>query len=127
MGIENRRKNVRVLFQATVDLKFHNQTCEGCETQDLSIKGAFVVGIGGRKAGDQCDVLLRLTGSTSDLVLNMKGEVVRVESDGVALLFSEVDLDSYHHLRNIVYYNAENPEEAAEEFMASLPGKPSGK
>ena len=41
----------------------------------------------------------------------MKGEVVRVEPDGLALHFSEIDFDSFYHLKNIIYYNSEDPDQ----------------
>ena len=35
----------------------------------------------------------------------MAGETVRVQEDGVALQFFDVDEDSFYHLKNLVYFN----------------------
>ncbi len=117
---DNRRKNSRVQFCATISLDFPDQSHEECETHDLSLKGVFVQGITGRKIGDTCLVSLRLAGSTSDLVLKMKGEVVRVDDDGLALHFFEIDLDSFFHLKNILYYNSGDPDRLDEELSDKI-------
>ncbi|HEX9714320.1 MAG TPA: PilZ domain-containing protein, partial [Desulfurivibrionaceae bacterium] len=105
--MENKRKNSRVPFQVLIGLDFPDQSHAECETADLSLKGVFVLGVTGHKLGEKCLVSLRLVGSTSDLSLKMKGTVVRVEEDGLALHFYEMDLDSFFHLKNILYYNSE--------------------
>ncbi len=50
----------------------------------------------------------------------MKGEVVRVEEDCIALYFFEIDLDSFFHLRNIVYYNTEDADKIENEFPGQI-------
>jgi hypothetical protein len=79
-----------------------------------------VLGVTGHKLGEKCLVSLRLVGSTSDLSLKMKGTVVRVEEDGLALHFYEMDLDSFFHLKNILYYNSENPDVLDKELSAQI-------
>lgn len=120
MTSTNRRKNSRIPFQATITLRFPGALYEQCETRNLSLKGVFVVGIRGHKLGDKCAVELCLTGTTSNLCLRMKGEVMRVAADGVGLRFFEIDLDSFHHLKNILYYNSENPDQLDDEFIEQV-------
>ena len=106
-----KRKNTRVPFHSTISVRFPDQTFDHCETQDLSLKGVFVKGVTGPRAeGDQCELSLHLSGATSDLSLHMRGEVVRTRKDGVGLHFSEIDLDSFYHLKNIIYYNSDDPD-----------------
>lgn len=120
MDNDNRRVNSRIPFQATVSLDFGHRLHEECETSNLSLKGVLVAGVTGHSAGEKCDVALHLVGSTSDLSLKMKGEVVRADSDGVALHFLEIDLDSFYHLKNILYYNSEDPDQLDEEFSSLI-------
>ena len=120
MNEQDRRKNTRVIFQTTADLKFSDQEFMDCETQDLSVKGIAVWGIKGPESGDQWEVSLHLSGTSSDLCLAMKGEVVRVEEDCIALHFFEIDLDSFFHLRNIVYYNTEDADKIENEFPEQI-------
>ncbi|MGV1100178.1 PilZ domain-containing protein [Thiovibrio sp. JS02] len=118
--MENKRKNSRVPFQATISLDFPDRSHAECETVDLSLKGVFVVGVTSQKVGDRCLVSLRLAGSTSHLTLTMKGTVVRVEKNGLALHFEEMDLDSFFHLKNILYYNSGDPDRLDEELGEQL-------
>lgn len=120
MDNDNRRMNSRVAFQATISLDFGHRSHKDCETSNLSLKGVSVVGVMGHKVGEKCDVALHLVGTTSDLSLNMKGEVVRVDEHGFALHFLEIDLDSFYHLKNILYYNSENPDQLDEEFSSLI-------
>ena len=114
MEHDERRKNTRVSFHTTASLKFPEMSFDKCETRDLSIKDVFVLGVQGVEVEDECEVILHLSGMTSDLNLTMRGKVVRVQGDGVAICFFEIDLDSFYHLKNIVYYNTENPDEVAD-------------
>lgn len=119
MDGRERRKNTRVTFQTIADVKFGEREYTECQTQDLSLKGVSIIGISGHPVGARCEVSLSLSGSTSVLRLEMKGEVVRVEANSLALHFTEVDLDSFYHLKNIIYYNSEDPDHLEKEFVSS--------
>ncbi len=110
MNDDERRQNTRVTFQTTADLMFSDKNYTRCETENLSIKGVSVLGITGHKLGEICELTLSLSGSTSELLLKMKGEIVRADANSIALHFSEIDLDSFYHLKNIIYYNSEDPD-----------------
>ncbi|MCK5232369.1 MAG: PilZ domain-containing protein [Desulfobulbaceae bacterium] len=120
MNEQDRRRNTRVDFQTTADLKFPDQEFPDCETRDLSVRGIAVLDVKGPELGDQCEISLHLSGMSSDLSLAMKGEVVRTEEDFIALHFFEIDLDSFFHLRNIVYYNTEDADKVEEEFLGQI-------
>jgi hypothetical protein len=109
MGIE-RRKNTRVPFHTTADLTFPNKRYTLCATENLSIKGISVLGITGHQVGEVCEVSLAMSGTTSKLRLDMKGRVVRVQPNSIGLHFIEIDIDSFYHLKNIIYYNSEDPD-----------------
>ncbi len=113
-----RRKDVRVTFQARVKLVFGDKVFDDCETRNISVSGVFVSGVKGVAKGDRCAVEFRLIGRTSTLVMDMSGEVVRVDGDGVALQFFDVDRDSFCHLKNIVYFNYRNPSELGDDYQA---------
>ena len=120
MNEQDRRRNTRVVFQTTANLKFTDQEFTECETHDLSVRGVSVYGVEGQEEGDQCEVGLQLSGMSSDLCLGMKGEIVRVDDTSVALHFFEIDLDSFFHLRNIVYYNSEDADKVEHEFLGPV-------
>ena len=102
-----RRSNPRIAFETQADLKFKDGTQNGLITRDLSINGTFVLDMKDKQVGDECEVTLHC-----DLVLKMKGEVVRIEEEGSAIQFFDQDLDNFHHLKNVVYINAVGHEEA---------------
>jgi hypothetical protein len=106
-----RRRDVRVVFKTTTRLEFPDATFKECETHDVSVNGAMVAGVKGRKTGDRCKVTVCLRGKSSELHLKMDGEVVRLEKNSLALQFDNVDQDSFCHLKNIVFYNYHHPEE----------------
>jgi hypothetical protein len=120
MSNRNRRQHSRVTFETVIDLGFAGRHFEKCRTRDLSLRGVFVGGVEGRE-GEACEVTLHLTGVSSDLTLKMRGEVVRVELGGIALRFSEIDLDSFTHLKNILYYNTEDPDVLEQEWLDHAP------
>ncbi|MBU0483708.1 MAG: PilZ domain-containing protein [Proteobacteria bacterium] len=113
----NKRHNTRVPFQATVDLVFADRAYDNLETGNLSMKGVFVPNISGHQVGECCDMVLHLSGTSSDVLVKMKGKVVRVDDGGIGLGFYEIDLDSFYHLKNIVYYNSGNPDVLEDEFL----------
>jgi tRNA 2-thiocytidine biosynthesis protein TtcA len=115
MGEEQRRRT-RVNFQTEADVAAGERRLTGLTTRDLSLKGLFVVSDETFPEQTPVSVILRLTGSTSDLALNMDGRVVRTTAEGMAIDFVEIDLDSFFHLRNIVQLNTGEPAEIDEEL-----------
>jgi len=118
--MQDKRKNTRIPLKVIIGLDFPNQSHAECKTADLSVKGVFVLDVPGHQIGEHCRVSLRLEGSTSHLSLEMKGKVVRVEGNDLALHFYEMDLDSFFHLKNILYYNAEDPDVLDEELTSQF-------
>lgn len=112
-----RRRNTRVPFKTIADVVFPNARYTQCATENLSIKGVSVLGVTGHAIGEECDLFLDLSGTSSQLRLVMKGTVVRVDGDGIALHFTEIDIDSFYHLKNIIYYNSNDPDAIEEEFV----------
>lgn len=121
MGRSERRKNVRVAFQTTVSLRFADGEYAHCQTRDLSLKGIFIPGIVDREPGEKCHVAIFLSGASSELKINMTGDVVRKTEDGIGIHFDEMDIDSFFHLKNIVYYNSDHPDQIAEPYLETAP------
>lgn len=121
MARSERRKNVRVAFQTTVSLHFADGEYAHCQTRDLSLKGIFIPGIVDREPGEKCQVAILLSGTSSELKINMTGEVVRKTEEGIGICFDEIDIDSFFHLKNIVYYNTDHPDQIAEPYLETVP------
>jgi hypothetical protein len=111
---KNRRKDIRVDFDTFVSVTANGKTFQAKgSSRDLSLRSVFVKTENPLAPETSCQVEIVLTGLEKELVLNMDGHVVRQTSDGYAIYFDMVDLDSYTHLKNIVKYNAPD----ADEFM----------
>ena len=121
MSEKDRRENVRVAFQTTGALRFPDGEYTNCQTNDLSLKGVFFPGITDRNPGEKCDVTILLSGTSSELKITLVGKVVRKTEEGIGIHFEEIDIDSFFHLKNIVYYNTEHPDRITEPYLDAVP------
>lgn len=115
------RRNVRVPFKASVSLWPIKQDVRQiqCEmTRDISMKGVFCYSDIKLPAGTACEMELELVGSSSKLILFIKGRIIRLDDDGMGIKFEEMDLDSFLHLKNILQYNTGVPEKIDQELTA---------
>ena len=115
---ENQRKRTRVQFTTSVNLIGPERSFTDLSSRDISLKGLFVESKEQFPLDTPVDIDLTLTGSTSALSIKMKGRVARLEEEGMGIEFSEIDMDSFFHLRNILYYNAEDPAKIDEELTS---------
>jgi hypothetical protein len=72
---------------------------------DLSLKGMFIRTQDVFPSGTQCLISVYLTGGIDKIELQMKGTIVRSNDEGMGITFDSMDVDTYSHLKNIVYYN----------------------
>ena len=89
-------------------------------TQDVSMKGLFVEGKTDWSLGTECEIRLILEGRDPSVNIAVKGKVQRITEKGVALLFTEVGLEAYEHLHNLVMLNSDDPEKVEQEFSDHL-------
>jgi PilZ domain len=90
-------------------------------TRDLSIRGMFLECTDGFPVDTVCEVRLFLDGLPEGAgPLEAHGRIVRVEPLGLAVLFTEVQVESLEHLRYLVLYNTTNPDRALAEFESHL-------
>ena len=124
MEHEEKRENTRVVFHTSASVNFGGEVFEHLDMRDLSLRGLYVLGVKGYGVGEICDVCLFLSGAGQEQKLCMKGEVARVDSEGVGIHFSEIDIDTFSHLKNIVYYNADDPDQLEANIPEELPDGP---
>ena len=106
---DEKRKHSRVGFSTTIRIVFEADgekiNIEG-SSRDLSLKGVFISTKTKFPSGTRCSVKVCLTGGMDKIELVMKGTVVRVSDSGMGIGFDSMDVDTYSHLKNIVYYNS---------------------
>lgn len=79
-------------------------------SKDISLTGVFVHTKEVLAVDTPCSVEIILSGTIEPLHLKMNGRTVRKTDQGVAVTFEAMDIDSYTHLKNIVRYNAPDPD-----------------
>jgi hypothetical protein len=112
---QNKRRGTRVRFNVNAELSYGDETIRG-EVRNLSLKGMLVDINTTVPENTELTITIYLSGSSSSLTLNMKGSVVRCDQNGLAILFKEIDVDSFIHLRSVVGYNEGNESKIMREF-----------
>ncbi|BEH10820.1 MULTISPECIES: PilZ domain-containing protein [Geobacter] len=112
----DKRRFTRVPFAVSATVS-HGESSFSGEVADLSLNGMFVKTDGDKPAiGEEVEVVISLAEGEPSLNVELAGEVVRADANGVALRFSRIEVDSFIHLRNIVEYNTQEPTRVMDEF-----------
>ncbi|MFO7850156.1 MAG: PilZ domain-containing protein [Spirochaetia bacterium] len=119
---KKKRDTTRVEFHTRAELRTGSEIISG-KVEDLSLKGMFLIAEGSPakiEEGQEVMVTIQLSGTGSNLSFSLQGEVVRHDEEGVGIKFTEMEFDSFIHLRNVVAYNAGDDEKIMEEFYKTL-------
>ncbi len=100
---DEQRKKIRVEFRSEAAVKFEGGSISGT-IGNLSMKGLLLECAERFPVGSAVDITITLSGTTTNLSVQILGTVIRHEKTGMALEFKEMELDSFIHLRNIVFY-----------------------
>ncbi len=107
----------RVVFRTEAIVRYGDKTFTG-EVTDLSLRGMFVTSPLDIPLGQAVKAKILLSGSTSELSIQVDGIVVRHQGEnGIGIEFHEMDADSFVHLRNVVIYNSGDATQVMDEFM----------
>ena len=124
----NRRGFIRVPFHTEVEITADSRTVRSQKDLDVSMSGLrLTVDSGDDSAiaiGAACNARIILAASENRVAIEAAGTVVRSEPGSVAIEFTELDLDSYNHLRQLILNNTDEPEKAEEEFSSHWGIKP---
>ena len=117
---EDNREFTRVDIHILATLKTRDKQTVSAGTHDISMKGMFVRSKTKWTLGTECEVQLTLEGQNPPVNLEVKGRVQRVTQEGMAILFTEVGLEAYEHLHNLVLFNTDDLEKTEQEFSNHL-------
>ena len=116
----NRREFTRVRVPieavATSDSK---QIVEGY-CRDVSMKGAHIHCDQPFEIGTTCDCVLCWNAAESELRIQVRAEVVRVEPSAMSLEFTAMGMVSYHHLQRLVLFNSADPDQLDAELNSHI-------
>ena len=113
-----KRNTIRVPFHVRSIVKYKDNILEG-DVVNLSTGGMLLNTGETIPVGETVQVSIYLYGSSSQLSLAITGKIVRGSEKGLAVRFTELDLDSFIHLRNIISHNAVDDENIIKEFRES--------
>ena len=109
------REKPRVIFHVSASIELDGHTVNG-NVENLSIGGMFINTTDKFPLDAKGDITIYLSGASSELSLNITGEIVRKDDRGAAVKFLKMDLDSYVHLRNIIAFNKMDEYKLIKEF-----------
>lgn len=115
----DRREFVRVPLQTKAEIEINGTIVRSRGPIDVSLGSIRIsADCGAFPAGAPCFVRILLTPGGPGAVIEARGIVARCEEDTVVVRFTELDLDGYHHLRQLILYNTEDTEKAEQQFAA---------
>lgn len=106
---DERRKHIRVGFTTDIHIIIDadgDQIKLDGNSKDLSLKGIFVNTQKKIPAATKCSVKIYLSGGIEDIILIINATIVRETDIGMGIEFDSMDVETYSHLKNIVYYNS---------------------
>ncbi|PKL39086.1 MAG: PilZ domain-containing protein [Spirochaetae bacterium HGW-Spirochaetae-1] len=109
------RTRTRVPFHVRASIQYNGRNIEG-DVENLSLNGLFMNTREDLSLNTITKIIVHLSGSSSELSLNLQGKIIRKEEAGIAFSFMEMDLDSYIHLRNIMTFNRTDSGKIIQEF-----------
>ncbi len=111
-----RRGRTRAVYHGRAEIWLEGARLREVVLRDISINGLFAETEEKVKIGQPCEVVI-LLGPSEDQTVRIEGQVSRLETSGFAINFKGIDPGSYTHLRNIVLYNAGEPEKVEAELV----------
>lgn len=117
---EESREFTRVPIKVEAEVHADSQSIFCEQTRDVSMKGLFLKGDKSFPTGTQCVVTLFLGGKEGGMRIDVKGVVEHSSEKGMGVQFSEIGLDSYEHLQNLVLYNSQDAHKVEKEIQDHL-------
>lgn len=118
MEASNQREFTRVPLRVRAEVKGGGFAIASSVTQNVSLKGLFVACSVPLPQATECQITLFL--GDGDIQIQAEGTVVHSYPEGIALQFTRIlGLESFEHLRNLVLYNAPDPDQVENEFNTS--------
>lgn len=116
---EEKREFIRVPFKVDTAVRTVDRTIWSSNTLDISMNGIRVATTETiPDEGTLCEIEIVLSESPAPVIIEARGSIVRSAAGTLAVHFSEIDIDSYDHLQQLILNNAKDPERAEQEFQA---------
>jgi hypothetical protein len=114
---EEKREFVRVPFKMGTTVRTRDRTIWSSNTLDISMNGLRIATSETvPPEGTLCEIEIVLAELPAPVIIEARGTIVRSAAGTLAVHFSEIDIDSYEHLQQLILNNAKDPERAEQEF-----------
>jgi len=114
-----KRQLSRVNYKVDAVLHYKNSK-KVCSVRDLSLSGMYVSSDLEVEKGENIKITLKIISDSTAGEVELSGIIVRKDRDGIALEFSDLPIDSYLFLRNVVVYNSGDPDSVDQEYRRHL-------
>lgn len=115
----DRRCFTRVGFRSLAVVKSRLTEIKGA-VEDLSLNGVRLKTTQKLDPGKEVQVRILLRSRSSDLWVEVLGVVIRHELSGMVVQFSNMSLDSYVHIRNVISHRLQDRSKVFEEFFTHM-------
>lgn len=117
---KDKREFSRVDLELLAKVKAKDEETALTGKHNVSMKGLFMKCKTGWSLGTECEIHLILDGQKPPVDIKIKGRVQRITEEGIAFLFTEVSLEAYEHLHNLVLLNTDDTKKVEREFKNHL-------
>ncbi len=107
---EERRRFTRIPFKVNAEITVNNTVYIVKEISNLSVGGCLVCIKADVGLGTNCHVKILLSGTISDMSIEIDGKIKHRAPEAVAIQFTRIDPEGLFHLHNIVRYNSPDPD-----------------
>lgn len=111
------REFTRVPIKVEAEIRANGQTLFCHETRDVSMNGLFMTSDKPFERGTHGDISLILEGG---MRIEVKGVVEHSSPKGMGIRFTEIGLDSYSYLQNLIMYNSPDTHKSEQEIHDHL-------
>lgn len=116
---DDKRGFIRVPFNTEVEVLAQGRAIRSRKGIDISMSGLRLsTGDAVPAEGSPCEVTIILEALENRVLVKAGGKVIRSEPGSLAVEFTELDLDSYCHLRQVILYNTDEPGKSERELAA---------
>ena len=117
-----KRKHPRIPYSGKIDLLFPDIEYLNCEALNISLIGMRTLGCQEQEEGTQCNIEFHDSADdTATRRLCIKGEVVRVDEDGIALLFLNMNVRTFTDLEELIKDQAGDSYIDTDDFLKDIP------
>ena len=113
---DEKRRFARIPFRVKAEMTINNHLYSAAIINNLSVGGCLLPIEADVETGTKCRLKVFLSGTNSELAVQVAGKVIRCESGTVAIKFTEIEPDSLFHLHNIVRFNFPDTDQVEKEI-----------